>query len=241
MKKYFISLIIAFVGLCSFTGLNDDCLEQVKKLYARQSSMQLQDDKILYLNYSVSSTNRSKKSSETFQSKVEIYATTERFCMESDRMIVYNDSKNYVCILPQKKTIILRNAKSNGKQQKKLVDYGLALQDSLFKHTKVEYCNTEKTYKKVKLKMDTEGEKKFNIKYLEIVINEAEEKIEKVNMTYNDKSKVQQLNYTFGEIKQDYKTDKLNKSALENIFKRGKTLHNQYSGYKVLDKRETKS
>ena len=201
----------------------------------------LEDGKVFYLNYTVSTTFSEKHGGEEYQTTVKIYANKYKSYFISKEVEVYQDKSYKISILPAKKIIFLAGYPGDEIKETKMKSLSF-MQDTLLSLSTVEYCrnvtlkNGEK-YKKVKLKINDSGKKLFKASTLEFLIDEKNNQIKQVLLKYVQKHHIAQLKIVFNVVDYDHKSTKLDKKPLAQVFNADGELLVKYKNYKVIDNR----
>ena len=221
-----------------------ECIRQIRTLYTRQDSMvkNLSDETTLYLNYTISTTTLNFQMQPiTTQNRMEIYTNKTRSYSISSESEIYRDEKVIVFISPKRKTIMINHA-GKAPRTEALMQHTALVQDTLFSLAQEESCGYEKTaagdrVKRIKLKMSEQGLKLFKIKTMDISLDQHERFVRKITVDYDDNYRFKQVTLTFDTFSFNYKTDKLQRSALSMVFDSDNILHARYNDYKVIDRR----
>lgn len=243
MKRRNIILLIVSLVLSSTVVIaqEDNCLTQVKNVYsAWEKQVKASEGNTVYLKYMTETvTGGDKKVKNT--STVEVISNKNNAAFLSADLKVYQDNKNTVSILSDKKIIVINQYVGDKYKEEKLGQIEL-LQDTIFSQLKTQECKKEMIanveYKKVLLKADVDATKNYKINTINFLINPKEKSIKEVVINY---AKGHQLStMKFRIIKQDlkYKATSIKKVALANVLDSNGKILSKYAGYKLMDNRK---
>jgi hypothetical protein len=250
MKCFLIRLLALSFCLPSFWAQSqgfpekgqEDCLSQIRKLYQDiQERIHLAGDKVFYLEFTVTTTLGEEYGNEKHQTTARLYANGHKSMFTSSEIEVYQDSSLTISIISDKKRIYLMDYRQH--ESKKAALQNIALfQDSLFALSSVTYCEEiiredGSKHKKIRLAVNENGQRLFQVKTLEFLIDADKNLVKHTTVTYVKPFYIHQVSVSYQTIDFDYSSGSLANNFLSLILDRQGKLQNKYQDYQLIDSR----
>lgn len=250
MKRFLICLLALSFCLSSLWAHSqgfpekdrEDCLSQIRKLYqAIQERIHYAGDKVFYLEFTVETTLGEDYGNEKHQTAARLYANGHQSIFTSPEIEVYQDSSLTISIIPDKKLIYLMDYHQH--ESKKAALQNIALfQDSLFALSSVAYCEEfsqedGSKYKKIKLTVNENGQRQFQAKNLEFLIDVDKNLVKHTTVRYVDHFHIRQVSVSYQTIDFDHPSSPLVNNFLSLILDRQGKLQKNYQDYQLIDSR----
>ncbi|MBI4646900.1 MAG: hypothetical protein HY738_09990 [Bacteroidia bacterium] len=244
MKMLRISIIcLIFKLFCSDIFCQPDYVQQIRDLYKSfEKKIQTQNNKVLYVNYTVEIVMNENHSDGPIVSSFELYAGKDRSYFFGKDIAVLQSHNEVMSIIHKDRMIFLNNALPENMKQDNIRHLGF-LQDTLFQLTSVE--SVEKLNLQngipaisIKLKTSDSGQKIFKISSMDITVNEKISEIFRVDIHYLPGSKYSRVSTIFRQINYDFQSDILENDVLSFAFDTNGQLKDEYKNYKYVDIRK---
>jgi len=220
----------------------EDCLLQIRKLYQEiQERIHLAGDKVFYLEFTVATTLGEEYDYEEHQTTARLYANGHQSMFTSPEIEVYQDSSLTISIIPDKKQIYLMDY--HQQKSKKTALQNIALfQDSLFALSSVAACEEitredGSKYKKIRLTVNENGQKLFQVKSLEFLIDVDKNLVMHTTVRYVEPFHIRQVSVSYQTIDFDHPSSPLANNFLSLILDQQGKLQNNYQDYQLIDSR----
>ena len=175
------NIIISFLVLLNTsvfsldTGEKTDAVSCLKKAYAQWNSLlDEQNDAAIYVKYSITIKYMQDNAEKSTNSTVEYYLKNDKLVVLSSDMQYYGDKNTWMVVQPVEKRITLYNS-GNKLMNHKQAFQPSAIQDSIFKVSKIISDKTEKTgtkdIRKIRLRLNEKGIKSYGFTTVDYIID----------------------------------------------------------------------
>lgn len=197
-----------------------------------------------YMKYTVRTIGTVRGRPVDNTSAIELTANRKRIEMRSSEADIYQDGTALVMVVPSARTIYV-NTSDLRKLKEQKTKMMVAFQDSMLMHSDVLECveivdKAHNADRRLTLKMRPGARQMLGVNTVSYLINTRQQLIQQTVVKYVDGHDIASIEVNVNKVDYDYKAPPSSQPVLSEIYDGKGRLQAKYSGYNVIDSRNTR-
>lgn len=231
--------IILSVSIATVKGQveKEACYESlIDYLQTVEESAKNQANKVQYCRYTIKNITREKNASLPEAVDIEMKSSGDKVLLHTSVMDIYVDKEKTLLVYPVKKLVIVSDTPDNPdklSEQRSIVGMQKAIIDScVFKACRM-VSQSGVDYRMLEFEA-SEVLKDKGIAQLTYYLNDKSGNLDRMIISYDERSTLRRQEYLFLEVNYDYKKEKI-KPIERYVFNESGKLLDKYEGFQIVD------